>query len=136
MPESNASAGAVLIQVTCTTTQGQGDILAQAAAENHVCVCDPAAAGVCVDVPDHKGPLEPFVLKSEGSADLARSFTGPGRSGLACCWLLQWERWLTPNRRSGPDDPGPERVGPILCHGLGRVDHDGEGTGKLALLLA
>ena len=67
VPESNASAGAVLIWVACTTTQGHGDLLAQAAAENHICVCGPVAAGVCVDVPGpcyHKGPLEPFMLKS------------------------------------------------------------------------
>lgn len=63
---------------------GIGDILAGTAAENHVWICGPAAAGVCIGVDGysyHRGSQELFLLKSLDCAQPSCSF-----------W--PWESWI------------------------------------------
>lgn len=65
---------------------GHGDIWAQAAAEDHVCVHSPMAARVCVAVCGSyycRKPKEPCLLKSNGCAEWAPPFAGPARDGPA-----------------------------------------------------
>lgn len=67
------------------------DILEGSVTEGHIWVHSPAAAGVYIDVCSlcyHQASCQPFVLKYEGSSELAPLFASPGRYALApsgCC---------------------------------------------------
>lgn len=52
-------------------------------------------------------------MKSEGHAELAPSFAGPGKAGLVSYWTLQQENWPLP---SGELVPALRRDGSTPHH--------------------
>lgn len=70
------------------STRSQDVFWAQAAAEGHVWIPGPVAAGAFVDVCgpcDLMGPWKPCTMESEGHAELALPFADPGIAGPVLC---------------------------------------------------
>lgn len=76
-------------------------------------------------------------MKSEGHAEPALPFSGPGRAGPAYCWTLL--SWPQPSQKSWPlhlGEMAPPLTtdGPTPYHRQRRTDTEWKDVGELALL--